>query len=62
MPRLEAIAKKPIPQQEDDPEYYGTRIQDARAVGGNAGAIYIELRFGRDMVLQPEFISAFRIA
>ena len=59
MPRLESIAKMPIPQQEEDPEYFGKRIQDALAEGAKAGAIYIELRFGRDTVLRPEFISAF---
>ena len=62
MPRLESIAKLPIPPQEDDREYFGKRILDALAEGANAGAIYVELRFGRDTVLRPDFIPAFRDA
>jgi hypothetical protein len=52
----------PIPQQEDNPEYFAKRILDVLTEEANAGAIYVELRFGRDTVLRPEFISAFRNA
>ena len=62
MPRLESIAAIPVPQKDADPSYFRARILDLLFEAARSGAFYVEVRFGRDTVLRPEFVPMFREA
>ena len=63
MPRWGKLTSGQIPEEEDaKPQNFLARIIDVLREEANAGAIYTEVRFGRDTVLRPEFIELFRQA
>jgi len=61
--RLEKLATLLIsPEEEADPDNFRARIVAVLEEEVNFGAIYGEVRFGRETVLRPDFISLFREA
>ena len=61
MPRLSRLAQtQPVPLEEDTDENFVLRVEDTLEEAANDGAILAELRFGREHVLRPDFMSLFR--
>ena len=58
--RLEKLATMLIsPEEEADPDNFRARIVAVLEEESNSGAVYAEVRFGRETVLRPDFISLF---
>ena len=63
MPRIKSMAKELIsPEDDASPQNFRARIVDALVDEASAGAIYAEIRFGRDTVLRHDFVPLFREA
>ena len=61
--RLDKIAQIPvIPEEDNDLANFRARIVDVLEEEASSGAIYAEVRFGRDTILRSDFISLFREA
>jgi len=63
MPRLLDMAKELIsPEQDAEPEYFRARVEMALAEAASSGALYAEVRFGRETVARKDFMTLFREA
>ena len=61
--RLDHLQTLPSFVEEDDkPDNFRARVVDALEEAASFGAIYAEIRFGRNTILRPDFISLFRDA
>ena len=50
------------PEIDAEPDYFRARIEQVLVDAATAGAIYVEVRFGRDTVTREDFMTLFREA
>ncbi len=63
MPRLSKLTYGQIPEEvEAEPQNFLARVLDVLKEAAENGAIYAEVRFGRETVLRPDFVKLFRQA
>lgn len=63
MDRLNRLSKQLItPEQDAEPANFLARVENVLQSSASADAVYVEVRFGRETIMRPDFMEQFRRA